>query len=186
MPFPNQTDRQSIIETAAALIEAEGANQLSLGKLAQAVGVKAPSLYRHVKNKDEVLNLVTMLTFSRLFKRYDAAIDTASGSPIDQCLELALTHRAFAIETPNLYMLAFSRKRPDLEPDDDMLLAEAIKLQQIVTLFAGEENSLIALRGLLALIHGFVSLEINEQYRRGGDLEETFSSAVRSYLVGWC
>ncbi|MEM8862291.1 MAG: TetR-like C-terminal domain-containing protein [Chloroflexota bacterium] len=49
----------------------------------------------------------------------------------------------------------------------------------------GEENSLVALRGLLAITHGFVSLEINGQYRRGGDLSQAFEVVVRAYLSGW-
>jgi hypothetical protein len=49
----------------------------------------------------------------------------------------------------------------------------------------GEAESLPALRGLLALMHGFVMLELAQQFRRGGDLDAAYDKAVRAYLNGW-
>jgi hypothetical protein len=50
---------------------------------------------------------------------------------------------------------------------------------------AGEAYSLTALRGLLALIHGFVVLEINQQLRRGGNLDAAYQESLAAYLAGW-
>jgi len=66
-----------------------------------------------------------------------------------------------------------------------MLLQKAIQIQAIIKEITGEGNSLTALRGLLALVHGFVMLEINGQLRRCGDLQQTLQDAVRAYLRGW-
>ena len=55
MPYPTQITKDQIIQKAHALIEQEGRDALSLGKLATALGVKAPSLYRHVGNKAELV-----------------------------------------------------------------------------------------------------------------------------------
>jgi hypothetical protein len=46
-------------------------------------------------------------------------------------------------------------------------------------------QSLAALRGLLALVHGFVMLEMNNQLRRSGSLEEAFTQSAAAYLRGW-
>ncbi|MCC7450570.1 MAG: helix-turn-helix transcriptional regulator, partial [Anaerolineae bacterium] len=62
MPYPSQVDRQSIIDKARELIEAEGIENLSLGRLATALGVKAPSLYRYVDSKTELLRAVNLMT----------------------------------------------------------------------------------------------------------------------------
>ena len=64
-------------------------------------------------------------------------------------------------------------------------LQRAISIQQIMMQISGEENSLTALRGVLALIHGFISLELNGQFRRGGDLSEAIDSIILAYLRGW-
>ena len=82
-------------------------------------------------------------------------------------------------------MLAYSYTDPEFSADPDMLLTRTIIVQEIIAQISGEENSLTALRGLLALIHGFVSLEINGQLRRGGDLSVTFDETLRAYLRGW-
>ena len=66
-----------------------------------------------------------------------------------------------------------------------MLLERATAVQQIMGQISGEANSLPALRGSLALTHGFVTLELNGQFRRGGDLAAQFTEIVNAYLRGW-
>ncbi len=48
--------RERAIEEAVALADAEGIAELTMRKLAQALGVEAMSLYHHVANKDDILN----------------------------------------------------------------------------------------------------------------------------------
>jgi TetR/AcrR family tetracycline transcriptional repressor len=50
--------RESIVEAAIALIDAEGIDALSMRSLGRACGVEAMSLYRYVANKDELLDAV--------------------------------------------------------------------------------------------------------------------------------
>jgi hypothetical protein len=54
-----------------------------------------------------------------------------------------------------------------------------------MTAVSGPKNSLAALRGAMALVHGFVLLELHGQLRRGGDLALDFDTAVHAYLRGW-
>jgi hypothetical protein len=44
---------------------------------------------------------------------------------------------------------------------------------------------LAALRGVLALVHGFVMLEINNVLRRGGSLTADFTQIITTYISGW-
>jgi AcrR family transcriptional regulator len=184
-PYPVQTNRQTIVETAFELIEQDGVENLSLGKLASQLGIKAPSLYRHIANKDALLQAVIELTYLRLFEAYDEALANASESPVDRLIMLSHAHRRFAHANPNTYMLAYTTTNPESSAIPDMLLERAISIQGIMTQISGEENSLPALRGVLALIHGFISLELNGQFRRGGDLSEAFDAIVLAYLQGW-
>ena len=50
---------------------------------------------------------------------------------------------------------------------------------------SGQAHSLTALRGIWALIHGFILFELTGQLRRGGDLEAAFVQSVEAYLNGW-
>ena len=48
--------RDRILETAVAIADADGIEALSMRRLGQALSVEAMSLYKHVANKDDLLN----------------------------------------------------------------------------------------------------------------------------------
>lgn len=50
--------RELIRDTALAMIDEHGLTALSMRRLAEALGVQAPSLYRHYPTKDDVLDAV--------------------------------------------------------------------------------------------------------------------------------
>lgn len=184
-PYPVQTDRESIIKTARDLIERDGLDHLSLSSVASALGIKAPSLYRHIKNKGALLHAVIEHTYQDLFKAYDEAIANSSDDPEEQLISLARAQHAFAHANPNTYMLSYEVKDQDVRADPNMLLERAIILQKIMARISGEERSLTALRGLLAIGHGFIILELNGQFQRGGDLSNAYEESIQAYLHGW-
>jgi AcrR family transcriptional regulator len=184
-PYPVQTNRETIIETARMLLERDGVENLALGNVASELGIKAPSLYRHIESKGALLHEVIENTYQHLFQAYDQALENAGEDPAEQLLDLAQAQRAFAHANSNTYMLAYAVQNPELRADPNMLLERAISVQKIMVKISGEENSLPALRGLLALIHGYIMLELNGQFQRGGDLSLTFEEIVSAYLQGW-
>ncbi|MEU8891807.1 TetR family transcriptional regulator [Streptomyces sp. NPDC048442] len=50
--------RDRIVETASALVDAEGLEAVSTRRLAAELGVSGPSLYNHFRNKDEILEAI--------------------------------------------------------------------------------------------------------------------------------
>ncbi|MEL6136456.1 MAG: TetR/AcrR family transcriptional regulator C-terminal domain-containing protein [Cyanobacteria bacterium J06628_6] len=48
--------REKVLQVAIALADDKGLDALSMRQLAQALGVKAMSLYNHVKNKDDLID----------------------------------------------------------------------------------------------------------------------------------
>lgn len=52
---PTPLTKQAIFETALGILDAEGAENLSMRRLAKELGVEAMSLYHHVPNKQAVL-----------------------------------------------------------------------------------------------------------------------------------
>jgi AcrR family transcriptional regulator len=184
-PYPSQTNREKIVETASDLIERDGVENLSLNSVAAELGIKAPSLYRYVESKDALLHAVIEQTYMKLFEVYDAALEEVDGGPIEVLLNLAKAHYTFAHQNPNTYMLAYFTANPDFSGNPNMLRERAIAAQEIIQEISGEENALPAYRGLLALVHGYVMLELNGQFRRGGDLEQMLKQIVAAYLKGW-
>lgn len=184
MPYPAQIDRESIVETAYELIEAQGFDTVSLRMVADALGVKAPSLYRHIKNKAALLKAVNEMTNQRMFDVLGELLETAP-SAIAQLQAGASALREFAHQHPTTYVLAFTTRDPEARPDANEQEQAILPFQALMADVAGEANSLPALRGFLALVHGFVMLELNDQLRRGGDLDDAFEQSVMAYLRGW-
>jgi hypothetical protein len=94
-------------------------------------------------------------------------------------------YRAFAHRWPLTYGLNFANLNDSLRPDDAELEGVALPLQTLMAEIAGAAQAHAALRGMQALIHGFVMLELNGQFRRGGDLDAHFAQVVTAYLSGW-
>ena len=185
MPYPSQVDKARIVEQAQQLLEAEGLEALSLAKLAEALGVKAPSLYRHVGHKGELLQAMNQVTVEALFAAMHDARTTAPADPKAQLLAIFHAFRRFAHAHPQSYELLFARQAAGERPDEGLLTGLALSLQSIIAQLSGEAQALAALRGALALAHGYVMLELNQQLRRGGDLDATYEQVITAYLVGW-
>jgi TetR/AcrR family tetracycline transcriptional repressor len=66
------TNRAAIVDAAFAILAEKGLDAVSFRNVAQAVGVKAPSLYWHVSSKRELLGHMT----ERLFRGVLAALPT--------------------------------------------------------------------------------------------------------------
>lgn len=184
-PYPAQTDREKIVEAARMLIERNGIDALSLSLLAAELGIRSPSLYRYMQNKTDLLQAVIEQTYRRLFQAYQDALRLSPEGPEERLLALFHAHRSFAHANPNTYFLAYTATDPELRTDPGYLEGQAVTIQQIMAQISGNESSLAALRGALALVHGFVMLELKNQLQRGGDLSAAFDVSVKAYLRGW-
>lgn len=185
MPYPALIEPKAVVMLARKMIEADGVDKLSLGRLAQALKVKAPSLYRHFASKSELLRAVNIETAEALVAALNESIQQAAPDPRARLLAMAHAYRAFVHANPRTYMLSHSLLPQDERVDPEQAESLALPLQRQMAALTGEEYSLEGLRGAWALIHGFCMLEINLQFQRGGDLEAAFSRSVEAYLAGW-
>lgn len=183
MPYPSQIDRDGIIETARELIETQGLEAVTLRAVAYAMGVKAPSLYRYVKNKNAMLIAINEMTSRALVEVMMQAADNAAPL-LDRLVMVAQAYRQYAHANPVCYELAMS-SNPDIQPAQDVRVQLVLPLQALFAELTNEADSLVALRGAYAFLHGWVSLEIGRQLRRGGDLDAHFEQSFRAYLSGW-
>lgn len=63
MAAPAKLNQEQILSEAVSLLREEGLDEVTLRKLAARLGVEAPSLYRHISGKQELLALVTLRLF---------------------------------------------------------------------------------------------------------------------------
>ena len=94
--------RIEILDAAEMLMVRSGnADLVSVRAIADAVGVTAPSIYRHFTDKDELLNAIC----ERRFTELNAAFETADSvaDPVQRLQELGRSYGRFALEHPEHY-----------------------------------------------------------------------------------
>jgi AcrR family transcriptional regulator len=185
MPFPAKVSTEALLNATRRTLEAEGLEALSLNKLAAEFNIKPASLYNHFPSKAALLRAINTQTNRELTGAMHDAVQGSTGDTATKLERMVHAYREYAHAHPVTYGLLFSSAHPELFPDAQESESLALPLQAILSNITGEDHSLAALRGLWALIHGFVVLELAGQFRRGGSLDAVFLTTVRAYLKGW-
>jgi AcrR family transcriptional regulator len=166
--------RSAAIRAGLQLLEAQGADELSLREIARQVGVSATALYRHFPDKAALLAALAYEGLARLAADQRAAAEAAGGGPEG----FSATGRAyvrFALANPALFRLIFAKGAkpgaPDWTEHNDaamrLLMENAAKL---VPPGLGEAAArLFALRAW-ALVHGLSVLILDGQIEEDLDV----------------
>ncbi|WP_227984879.1 TetR/AcrR family transcriptional regulator [Nocardia spumae] len=80
--------REQIVAEALALLDADGFEALSMRKLGSRMGAGATSLYTHVANKDELLELVVDEAFGEIALPIDPAPEDWRATMLELCREI--------------------------------------------------------------------------------------------------
>ncbi len=99
--------REQIAEAALALVADRGLNRLSIAAVARRVGLVPSGIYRHFRNKDEMLLAVLDRIESRLMENVRAAIGETV-DPLEQIHSLLLRHVRFIREGRAVPRIIFS------------------------------------------------------------------------------
>ncbi|MGW3602160.1 TetR/AcrR family transcriptional regulator [Micromonospora sp. NPDC005161] len=176
MPTPDRTSLADIIEAARGILESEGLPRLTMQAVAERVGVRAPSLYKRVRNRDALIQLVAEAVVRDMGEQLSAV--ASSGDPGRDLGELARTFRAFAHAHPAGYQLIFANSRRETRPSLDALTQASAPALRVAAALAGPEHALEAARMFTAWANGFVSMEYAGAFNLGGDLDEAFEFGV--------
>ncbi len=124
-----------IVEAAVALLDEEGIDRLTMRRLAERLGVVAPSLYWHVDTKDDVIDLAVDAIFG--------AVAPGAGDPSpwrEQVTAVLATWRAAMLHHPWATAVP-ARRRPTIGPN---FLAGMELLQATLVRAGFAENALSA------------------------------------------
>lgn len=101
--------RKKILAAAEQILRRQGANHLSIRRVAAQVRLSPMAIYRHFKSKDELIEALVSIGFSTWEIRLQMAI---SGSTRARKLRKAmLAYRDFALEEQRLFELMFLTPR---------------------------------------------------------------------------
>src|SRR6476469_1352477 len=165
----------SVTEAGAALVDEIGFENLSMGLLAERLGVKTPSLYKHVASQADLAHRIAVLAMTELA---DAIRDATQGRAGGEAMVAgANAMRAYVLEHPGRYA-AGNAARPS-GPDDPLVPAVDRVLASWAAMLRGyrldPDQEIHALRMLRSILHGFATLEAIDSFQIDTDVNESFA-----------
>jgi AcrR family transcriptional regulator len=152
---------REIVDAARELLDEEGPEALSMRRVAERLGIRAPSIYKHLPDKQALETALISAGFEEQAAAFTAAVD-GSDDPLSS---LAGAYRAFARAHPHLYRLMTERplQRERLAPG-----VEERAARPLVEAVGGDPDRA---RAVWAFAHGMTVLELNGRFPPNADLD---------------
>lgn len=173
---------EKIFVAAEELVDRAGYGALSLGALAAEFGIKTPSLYKHIRNLEEIEEELALRGYRGLARSIAGA---ASSDGRERLREIGRRYRRFALEHPGLYAAAqptHVNRSPRVQAAAGIVLERVFAVLREIGI--PERDLVHAARSLRALVHGFVMLELVGGFGLPEDLEASFDYAIDGWLRG--
>jgi AcrR family transcriptional regulator len=170
-PEPRGARARQIVAVALDLLEEEGPSALSMRRIADRIGIRAPSIYEHLPDKRTLEAAIISVGFERQAEAFEAAVE---GAP-DPLTAIAGAYRSFALAHPHLYRLMTER---ELQRD---LLTPGVEDRAGRTVFeaAGRDRDLA--RAAWAFAHGMTILELDNRFPPDADLDAAWARGLGAF-----
>ena len=163
-----------VTAAAAGLADEIGIGGVTMGLLADRLGVKPPSLYKHVDSLADVQHRVASLAMAELSELIRDAVQGRSGT--DALAAFMTAIRGYVLAHPGRYMATTGVQARG--PGDPLLSASDRVIGSLAAVLrgygiaAGEMDH--ALRTVRSTIHGVAVLEASRGFQWAADTDESF------------
>ena len=167
---------REIVEAARVLLEQDGPQALSMRRVADRLGIRAPSLYEHIPNKQALEAALMSAGFEELAELFEGAVPGfGSGEPL---AALGAAYRGFGRNHPHLYRLMTERPLPRdrLAPG-----VEERAARPVVEAVGGDPARA---RAAWAFAHGMTILELNDRFPPLADLDAAWREGIEALASG--
>ena len=174
-------DAEAVVAAAAALADADGLQQLTLARLAVALGIRTPSLYAHVDGLDDLRTRLGV----RGARELTAALQLAAAGRAqgDALRAIALAYREYAHAHPGTYAAM-----QIASGNEEFQAAGAEVVGLIVAVLRGYalegEPAIHAVRAIRSALHGFVSLEREGGFGLPINIDDSYDNLVAMLDAG--
>ena len=164
---------REIVAAAGDLLEREGSDALTMRRVGDALGIQAPSLYKHFPNKAAVESALIDAALLDVGEACHAVVRRPPASSV--IARLLRTYRAWGLAHPNLYRLATSGRldRAALTPGRE-------EWAGTVFFIAAREDPHLA-QALWSFAHGTLILELDDRYVDDSGLDDTWASGAAAF-----
>jgi AcrR family transcriptional regulator len=157
------------VAAALEILEAEGREALTMRRLAEAVGIRAPSLYKHFPDKAAVELVliehgftIAALAFEEAFARDGATLET-----------FMTAYRAVALTHPHLYRLMTAG------PLRRHLLTPGVEERTAASLLHVLPQPDLA-RAAFAFAHGMSMLDLDDRFPPNADIDAAWRAGTQA------
>ena len=174
---------ERVIDEAQALSDEVGLDGLTLAALAGQLGVRQPSLYKHVEGSDALHRALSVRAKQELAGVLARAAVGRSGD--EAIAALANAYRTWAHAHPGRYQSTVAAPTPGDRDDEAASLAVvSILLDILAGYHLSGADAIHATRALRAALHGFVSIEAAGGFGMPIDINDSFARLVASITRG--
>jgi len=184
-PARARTSDPAIIAAARDLLEEGGLEAVSMAAIAERVGVRAPSLYKHFGDRRGLLGAVLTDVALELGRTLVAAVELSGPDACARLDALAVAYRSFALARPRAAAFLFAGVAPGAVLGPEANAAASRPVLQAAEAIVGPGSALAAARVLTAFAYGFTSMESAGAFRLGGDVEEAYRLGISVLLAGF-
>ncbi len=171
MPATGRAARRAeIVRVAGELLAEDGREGVSMRRIADRLGMRAPSLYKHFPDKRALEHALISAGFEQLAAAFTDAL--AAADQHDPLRTLAITYRRFATQRAHLYRLMTEDEL------DRSLLAPGVEdaaSRPLVDALAGDGD---LARAAFAFVHGMTVLELNRRFPPDADLDAAWERGI--------
>lgn len=157
--------RQRILDTAEALLEAEGLQALSLREVARRAGVTHQAPYHHFADRESILAELVMQGFVDLAGRLAKANDTAASvGPRELMQRSGAAYVGYALEHPGVFRIMFRSEVCDASRFPAAVQASERANQELLRLVSllhdGSQDAALT-STYWSLVHGLAGLMLD-------------------------
>ena len=167
MADPLSSRAREIVAVAREVLEREGPGALTMRRIAEVLGIRAPSLYKHVPGKEALEVAIVIAGFEEAAAAFEAATDGAA----EPLAAFVTAYRAFARAHPHLYRLMTDRPLPRAHLPPGLEERTAAPLHRAT-------GSPARARAAWAFIHGMVLLELTGRFPDDGMTEQAWQEGI--------
>ena len=170
MHDPLTARARDIVAAARAVLEREGPDALTMRRVADELGIRAPSLYKHLPGKEALETAIIADGFAEAAAAFEEAVDGAA----DPLSAFVAAYRAFARAHPHVYRLMTGGplRREDLPPG-----LEARTAAPLLRAVGSPERA----RATWAFIHGMTILELDGRFPAYGTTDPAWRDGVAAF-----
>jgi AcrR family transcriptional regulator len=173
-----------VIDEAVRLADEVGLEAMTLTVLAERLGVRQPSLYKHVDGVVALRRGIALRAKAALGETLARSAVGRSGE--DAIVAMSQSYRRWALAHPGQYEAA--QRAPAAGDDRDIAVSRAVVeiCADVLRGFGLEgDDAIDAIRGYRAALHGFVSLETSGAFGLPQDVERSFDQLVRALSMAF-